>query len=193
MVLKMNCNEHMFKAPCIFCLLVLNHIVRGELQELGPSEIPWALREVHSHQTRGRILREKEQTLCVKHFSNRKQVHRLYSLGHSFIDYYDETGGVPSTLESVLTSYEREPHLQKIKTIFRTWAKREVWGGKNFFLEDECITTLLKESPHLLWNCLTNVERDYVILEWRGLKELANRSSPDSALMQSFSVEAARV
>jgi hypothetical protein len=60
-------------------------------------------------------------------------------------------------------------------------------------LEDECITTLLKEMPHLLWNCLTNVERDYVILEWRGLKELTNRSFPNSALKQSFPVEAVRV
>ena len=135
--------------------------------------IPWHRRTVVNHRSRGRFLHGTDETHCIEHFTKKDtQLERLYSLGHAFVDLYDEFDGtLPIDLKSLLEKFEEGSDAKKANIKLYSWAKREVWGGPNHFLADECLNTILRNNPAVIWNSIPEPERDYIIFQWRGMKE----------------------
>ena len=108
-----------------------------------------------------------------QHFVKRdSQIERLYTLGHAFVDLYDEfEGTLPQDLKSLLENFEQENSVKQNEMKLYSWAQRDVWGGPNYFLADECLNSILKSKPAVIWDTLPEHEKEYVIFQWRGMRE----------------------
>ena len=91
---------------------------------------------------------------------------------HAFVDLYDESKGtLPTKLKALLQNFEEGSSVKDIDMKLYSWANREVWGGPNYLLADECINTILRTNPAALWDAIPAHEQDFVIFQWRGMKE----------------------
>jgi hypothetical protein len=174
-----------------FFLLLLVCVVAtaaaAERAEWTPEMRRFRTTLVDHHPHRGRRLAAAEVDTCVSHFSQLQREVRLSILGHLFSDYAEgaalRRGGgrngsdgegmapLPDALDRAVRAWEGSGRFAGSAPM-KSWAKKDVHNGELKLLAHACVGTVL-ETPmwERIWGVLTSLEKDFVVVQWKGLVE----------------------
>ena len=145
---------------------------------------------VEHHPHSGRRLDAAEVDTCVSHFSQLQREVRLSILGHLFSDYAegaalrrDSSGGdagggggekdvasLPDELGLAVRAWEDGRFAGG--AAMKSWAKKDVHNGELKLLAHACVGTVLQTPGwERIWGTLTSLEKDYIVMQWKGLVE----------------------